>query len=172
MPLPGPAPTQKTELGDGVLEGRDDLLDPGQDDVDRRDGRGHPAVALVGAEHHRSALGDQRVRAGHADPGGEELGPDQVADRVDLLRDVINGNGDLELGVEELADVLPAEVEGRSDDVARPLVQLLDEPLADVGLDALDVARLEVVVELHLLADHRTFRLITTIPGPLHQPVG
>ena len=69
----------------------------------------------------------------------------------------------LVLGAERLAELFgeqPAHVGGRHvhggrDDVDRPLLGQLDDVLAQVGLDGPDARRLQHVVQLHLLADHR-----------------
>src|SRR3712207_7876085 len=44
--LTGRAPAEDAHLGDDVVEGRDELFDPGKDDVDLRDRGRETAVAL------------------------------------------------------------------------------------------------------------------------------
>src|SRR5487761_99235 len=54
-----------------------------------------------------------------------------------------------------LRDLLLHQVDGRRDDVARRLVAGLGDVFAEIGLDRCDAVRLEMVVDAHLLADHR-----------------
>jgi hypothetical protein len=56
---------------------------------------------------------------------------------------------------EGLLDLRLGEVDGRRDDVARPLVAELDDVLAEVGLDRHDAVLLEMLVEADLLGHHR-----------------
>ena len=60
-----------------------------------------------------------------------------------------------ELLGEQPAHVGGRHVDGRRDDVHRPLPGQLHDVLAQVGLDGADAGRLQHVVQLHLLADHR-----------------
>ena len=74
---------------------------------------------------------------------------------MDLLRDVLLRDRDVQLVIEQLGDVLPSHVQRGTDDVARALAGFLDDPLAEVGLDALDTLALKEMIELDLLGDHR-----------------
>ena len=56
---------------------------------------------------------------------------------------------------EQPADVGGRHVNGRRDDVDRPLPGQLDDVFAQVGLDGPDAGRLQHLVQLHFLADHR-----------------
>ena len=141
-PLPGAAAAEQAELGDGVVEGRDQLFDAGH----ARCGPGAPTTTsrpLPSLVHIMTVpdLGDQRVGAGHADPGGRRTaagsgrgwcGPAPGCPRCET--------GDVQLVVEQLADILPSHVQRGTDDVARALAGLLHDPLAEIGLDALDAA--------------------------------
>ena len=70
--LPGRRAGEEAEDLAHVLERRRDLLDRGEHDVDARQELGEVAVAFIGDDHRRAGLGDQEIRAGDADVGGEE----------------------------------------------------------------------------------------------------
>ena len=68
---------------------------------------------------------------------------------------VLFGERLAELFGEQMAHVGGRHVDGRRDDMHRPLLGQLHDVLAQVGLDRADAGLLEHVVQLHLLADHR-----------------
>ncbi len=146
---------EQPELAHGIGIRRHQLLDPGQYDVHRRDGRRQPTVALVGAHHHRAGLGNERVRARDAHAGPEEDVPDGVTRGPHLLGDVLAGDLATQMLGDDVANLLARQVDRRHHHMARPLVPQLDDPLAEIGFDNLHAEVAEVVVELDLLADHR-----------------
>src|SRR5262245_62299470 len=54
---------KQPEHGAGVLEGRHELLDRGEDDMHLWQGCGEVSVPLIGNDHRRSGLGDEQVRS-------------------------------------------------------------------------------------------------------------
>ena len=87
----------------------------------------------------------------------------------------------LAVGLAQLFGKQPAHVggrhvDGRRDDVHWPLAGQLHDVLAQVGLDGADAGRLQHVVQLHFLADHRLrldHALDVVLSGDVeHVPVG
>ena len=68
---------------------------------------------------------------------------------------VVREPGLVERLTEELGDLGPAAVERRDEKVGRPLVRELDDPLCEVGLDRLDPALEQGVVEAELVGRQR-----------------
>ncbi len=153
--LGGGAAGEEADLGHRVVEGGYQLLDPGQHDVDGRQGGAEAAVALVGDHHHGAALSDEGVGAGDAHAGGEENLAQFVAGNADLLGDVLAGDVPLQRLGEDVAYLLAGKVDGWDDQVAGSLPLELENPLAEVGLDGLDAGGGQGVVKVDLLADHR-----------------
>ena len=143
------------EHGQAVVVG-DDLLQADGGNVELRAGGGHVGIALVGAYHDVARLGNAEVGTGHAGLGGEELVAQRQARPVGEIRGVVVAHvvADAFL-LEELAHVVVAQVDGGHDNVAGLLPLQLDDALAEVGLDDLDAACLEVGVHLALLGEHR-----------------
>ena len=140
-----------------VLEPRQDLLDAGDDDVHPGEGVAEVPVPLVGHDDRRARFRDEEIRPGDPHVGAEEVVPQHLARPGHQLRVPETGGPEAERGVvlgEEVADLLPGLVDGGGDDVARGLVGELDDVLAEVGLDDLEVRFLEPLVERHLLPHH------------------
>ena len=119
---------------------------------------GQIAVAFVGDDDRRSGFGDEEVRAGNADVGGEKLRPQHLA----RFGEQLLGLGETAIGrqiamrlAEFLLDVLRGKVDRRRDDVRRRFAAQLDDVFAEVGFDRFDLRRLESVVEADLFGDHR-----------------
>ncbi len=99
------------------------------------------AVAFVGHDHAAAGFGDQEVGAGDAHVGGQEplpqLGARFRQDVAPLREHPVRrqvGVGQAELRL----PILPVQVEGRGDDVARRFLAELDDVLAQVRLDRRD----------------------------------
>ena len=156
--LSGGAPREEPEHGREVLESRQHLLDPGDDDVHPRQGVAEVTVALVGDDDRRARFRDEEVRPRDPHVGAEEIAPQHLARPRDELRVPEPGRPEAERGVvlgEEIADLLAGLVDGRGDNVARRLARELDDVLAEVRLDNFDVRFLERLVEADLLPHHR-----------------
>src|SRR5918997_5144350 len=155
--LAGPAPPEELDEDGEVLEARDHLLYPHNDDVHRRDAGHEPGVALVGDRRDGPRLGHPEVRARYADIRREELLPEALAgegaEGLHVRRHPLaRGPG------EDLGDAPAVHVEDGADDVRRGLPGELRYPLPEVRLDDLEiqvrVVLLEAVVELYLLGRH------------------
>ena len=136
---------------------RQDLLDAGDDDVHPGEGVAEVAVAFVGHDDRRARLRDEEVRPGDPDVGAEEVAPQHLARPGDQLRVPKAGRAEAKGSVvlrEEVADLLAGLVDRGGDDVARGLARELDDVLAEVGLDDLEVRFLECLVEGDLLPHH------------------
>ena len=123
-----------------------------------RQGLGQVAVALVGDDDRRPGLGDQEIRAGDPDVGGEEFGPEhgaRLAEQLLRLAEVAPGRQRPVRLAEVLLDVAGGDVDRRGDDVRGRLAAKLDDVFAEVGLDRLHPRRLDRLVEPDLLRDHR-----------------
>ena len=99
---------------------------------------GQVAVALVGDDDRGAGLGDEEVRAGDADIGGEEF----LAQHAARLGEQAGRLGQIAVGrqmgvdaAEVRLDLLLGEMHGRRDDVRRHLVAQLDDVFAEIGLD-------------------------------------
>ncbi len=156
-PLSGRTPAEQAQLGHGIVEGGNQLLDSGQHDLHRRNRSGQAPVAFVGHDHDRTGFGNERIRSGHPDPRFEEGGPDFVANRADLLRNILQRDRFVggEHAIQQLPNLLAPQMQRRPDDMARPLMAFLHDPFAGVGFDHVDAEGFERMVELDLLADHR-----------------
>ena len=126
------------------FERRRDLLERGEDDVDLGQGLGQVAVALVGDDDRGPGLGDEEIRAGDADIGGQEaVAQDRARLAEQLLgpRQVAIG-GEVAVGAAEVGlDVVAGDVDRRRDDVRGRLAAQLDDIFAEIGLDRVDALR-------------------------------
>ena len=96
----------------------------------------------------------RKLRAGDAHAGLEERRAQALARVRDQLLRVVRHRA-AAVGREHLGDLAARAVDDRGEDVRGPLAGELDDPLAEVGLDGRQARRLEGVVELDLLGDHR-----------------
>ena len=152
--LAGAAAGQEVQKQRQVVDPRQHLFDPHQGDVDRRRGGREPGVALVLDQHERAGVGHGEIAAGNAHAGLQILVAEVAAgDGRQFL--VLFGEGLAEFLGEEPAHVGGRHVNGRRDDVDRPLAGQLHDVFAQVGLDRADARGREHVVELHLLGHHR-----------------
>ena len=111
-------------------------------------------VALVRDEHERAGVGDQGVASGDPDVGVDEALAQLLPRNGDKRRDVVGDRVTDDLA-EELRDFFARFVDGRCDEVGRPLAGELNDPFAEVGLDRVYALRLEVIGESDLLRRHR-----------------
>ncbi len=116
-----------------------------------------PLPSLV-TMHRAAGLGDQKIRAGDADIGGEEFLAQHRArlgeQRGRLVEIAVRGK----LGVDAAEiglDLLLGQMHRRRDDVRGRLAAQLDDVFAQIGLDRRDAVFLEEIVDADLLADHR-----------------
>ena len=137
---PGGAPREQAQQHREIGERRDEPLHADERDVDARQARHEPPVALVRDEDDRAGLADAEVRAGDADVGREErlaqLAPRGARQRLELGRD-----GRAVDAGQELGDVLVRLLDRRRDDVHGVLAGELEDVLAEVGLDRLGLPR-------------------------------
>src|SRR5215218_4408280 len=114
--LSRPAPRQELHERREVLELWDHLLYTHHHDVDWRNARDEPGVALVGDGADRACLGDPEVGARDADVSVQELLPETLSgeggQRLYIRRQVLLGDAG-----EDLRDPLLVHVQDRSDDV-------------------------------------------------------
>ena len=116
------------------------------------------AVALVGDDDRGPGLGDQEVRAGDADVGGQELGAQHLRASASNCSGsarprsgrrspcALRKSCSTSFAVRWIAGAMMWE--GR-------FAAQLNDVFAEVGLDRLDARRLQRVVEADLLGDHR-----------------
>ena len=122
-----------------VVERRHDLFDRGEHDVHARQRLREVAVALVGDDNRGAGLGDEEIRAGDADIGGEEpVAQDGARLREQSLRfDQVAVRRQVGVHAAEVGlDLLFGEVHRRHDDVRGQLVADLHQVFAEVGFDA------------------------------------
>src|SRR5438874_1545017 len=131
------------------------LLHAHASDVDGRQRGAEVRIALVGADHHASRGGDGEVHAGEAGLGSQELLAQVRARRLRELLRIGEAARRSQLVVEQLPDLLLLEMDGRHHDVGRRLAAELHDALAEVRVHHLDALRLEVLVEMALLGEHR-----------------
>ena len=127
-----------------VLEPRHELLHAHARDVDGRERGAHVGVALVRADDHAAGLRDREVHAGEAGLRRHEPLAEVPARRLGELLRIREPLRRAEVVVEELADLLLLLVDGGQHDVGGRLARELHDPLAEIGVDHLDAARLEV----------------------------
>src|SRR5438552_3389961 len=131
------------------------LLHAHAGDVDGRQRGAEVRIALVRADHYASRGGDGEVHAGEAGLGSQELLAQVRARRLRELLRIGEAARRPQLVVEQLPDRLLLAMDGRHHDVGRRLAAELHDPLAEVRIHHLDALRLEVLVEMALLGEHR-----------------
>ena len=116
------------------------------------------AIAFVGDDDRGTGFGDEKVRAGDPDVGGQEFGPQHLA----RFSQQLFGFGKAALGqeiamrlAEFLLDVFCCQMDRGRDDVGGAFATQLNDVFAKVGLDRLDPSPFERVIEVDLLGDHR-----------------
>ena len=118
--------------------------------MDGRQLTGQADVALVLAEKQRPGLGHDEVRPGDAHVGSEEalaqVFAHQAGESLGILGGIDHRHG---LG-DQLDHLLFGAVDGRHHQVAGTFPRQLDDALAQIGLDHLDVELLEGLVEVDL----------------------
>ena len=107
-----------------------------------------------GDEGYGACLGHEEVGSGDAHPGGHELASELPARFTGKVFDVVIRGG-AELFHEQVGHLAPGLVYGGSYDVKRSVAGQLDDVLAEVSLDGFDALRFELVVQAHLLGEHR-----------------
>ena len=104
-------------------------------------------------------FGDEEIRAGDADVGGEEFGaqhPARLGEQLLPARQRSRFGGQVAVRLAKiLLDVVLRDMDCRRNDVRGGLAAKLDDVFAEVGLDRLHPRRLDRVVEPDLLRDHR-----------------
>ena len=114
----------------------------------------HPDIAFVLDQNHRAAFGDQEVGAADSHVGGQEFLPqDQAGNLRQLFR--LLGPLDAQLIDEQIGDVPARFVQGRRDDMIRPLPRKLHDVFAQVRFHRLDVVPLQSLVQVDFFAHHR-----------------
>ena len=129
------------------------LFDAHQGHVDRRGGSRQAGISLVFDHHERARIGNGEIHPRHA-----HVGPDEI------LPQVFSGDGGQGLmfgGVrfaqfvlEHVPHVGGRQVQGRGNDVHRPLPGELHQVFAQVGFHRPHAGRRQIVVELHFFAHH------------------
>ena len=156
-PLRGRGARQQLEHHLEVAPGRQHLLDPHQRDQDLRQRRAHAAVALGLDDADRARLGDREVRAARPRPGRVRnfsrrcrRAASAIARR---LEPELLARGDRAL--EQRGDLGPVAVDRGDEDVRLLVVAELDDQLGEVGLDRVDPAEGERLVEPDLVGRQR-----------------
>ena len=155
-PLGGRGARQQLQHDLEVAPRRQHLLDPHQGDQHLRQRRAHAPVALGLDDADRARLGDAEVRAADRDGHGEELLAQVAAGRLGdraRLEPQLLPLGDRAL--EQRRDLGAVAVDRGDEDVGLLVVAQLDDQLGEVGLDRLDAAQLERLVEPDLVRDER-----------------
>src|SRR5215470_11040738 len=156
--LTGRRTRQQAQQGRGILEGRDQLLDAGHNDVDARQDLRQVAVALVGYDNARAGLGDEEIGSGDPDISGEKLRSQHRARFVAHLARLVERPSGIErtmFGAECFGDLFFDQVDCRRNDMTWGFLAQLNDVFAEVGFNRGNAVRLEVFVEPHLLGDHR-----------------
>ena len=135
-----------------VGERRHELLDPEHAHEHGRQRRAHAPVALRLDDHDRARLGDAEVGAADADARVEELLSQVEARRLGELARVVGeraAGGDR--AQEEIADLGAVSMDRRDEDMRGPVTVELQDQLGEIGLDRLDAAGRERVVQADLV---------------------
>ena len=151
--LAGGGARQKLQEDLQVGRARQQFFDAHQRHVNPGSAGAKADVAFVFDQDYGAGLGHHEVGAADAHVGGQKRLAQHLAGGGGQLFGAGVGAG-AELFVEEGADFLETLVDRRPHDVAGGLARQLDDVLAQVGLEDLDPLALEVVVDLHLLAEH------------------
>ena len=152
--LAGAAAGQEVEEQRQVVDPRKHFFDAHHGHVDRRRGGREAGVAFVLDDHERAGVGHGEVAARDAHAGLEIFVAQMSSGDVGQFF-VLGGERFAEFFGEQPAHVGGRHVDGRRDDMHRPLMGQLHDVFAQVGLDGADALGLEHVVQFHLLADHR-----------------
>ena len=154
-PLAGGRARQELEEHLEILPARHQLLDPDDADQHLRERRAHPPVAL-GLQHHQAArLGHGEVGPADADARPQEPLAQVPARRLGQLRRVVRQLGVADRAAEQVADLGAVAVDGRHQDVRRPVAVQLQDQLGEVGLDGVDAGGGERVVQPDLVRGQR-----------------
>ena len=155
-PLGGRGARQQLQEDLEVAPLRQHLLDPHHADQRLGQRRAHAPVALGLDDADRAGLGDPEVRARDRHRHGQELVAQVLAgrlgDRGRLPAEVL-ALGDRAL--EQRLDLRAVPVDRRHEDVRLLVVGELDDQLRQVGLDRLDPARVQALVEVDLVRGQR-----------------
>ena len=146
---------QQLQLSLRIGPGRHQLLDPRRHEVHARQRRRQPRVALVRDQHDAARLRDQRVRPRQPGAGAQKVLAQAAPRARHHRRDVVGIELLVKLLAQQRRHALPALMNRRHHQMARALARELQQPLPQVRLDRPNPLRLEVMVELDLLRDHR-----------------
>ncbi len=138
-----------------MLEARDHLLDPGQRDMQVGKGGAHASVALVLDQTQGAGLGHREVHAGQTGGHPLETLTHDPTRRIGQRLDVLALGDPGKEAAKQRGDLLAVLVDGGRDDVRGALAGMLDDELAQIGLDRLDPPHLQERIEADLLRDHR-----------------
>ena len=135
---------------------RDNLFQSDGGDVQTWTACRHVGIALVGAYHDVSCLGNAEVGTRHTGVSGQKFVAQTQACTVGQVRRVVVALlvRDAFL-LEQLAHVVMVQVDGGHHDVRGLLALELDDAFAEVGLHYFDAFALQIRVHLALFGEHR-----------------
>ena len=116
---------------------------------------GHVGIALVGAYHAVAGGSHAEVASRHAGTSLHELVAQMETGAMgEISRVVVSFLLRYSLLLEHPAHFLAFEVDGRHHDMARLLMQELDDALAEVGLHHIDAVLFQIGVHFALFGEH------------------
>ena len=127
---------------------------------------GHVGIALVRAYHTVAGGCHTEVTSRHAGSSLHELVAQmQTGATGEICRVVVSFFFRYSFLLKHSAHFLPFEMDGRHHDMARPLMQELDDAFTKVGLHHIDAVLLQIGVHLALFGEHglRLHHLLHTV---------
>ena len=124
--------------------------------MELRHGSGHIRITLVGANHAIAGSSHTEVTSSHTCSGFHKLVAEMMTGTAGQVSRIIVADflGD-SLLLEHLSHFLTLQVDGRHHDMARLLMQELDDALTQVGLHHVNAVLLQIRIHLALLGEHR-----------------
>ena len=144
--LAGTAGGEQFDEGAEVFARRENFLDAGDGDVQRRHERGHADVGFAFDEDDGAGIGGDEIGAGDSGVGAEEFFAQAIAREGGERFAGVKRKIGFENALEQRRDSLAAVMQRGADNVRRLLVGDLQNEFSEIGFGHLDVQRFEHVV--------------------------